>query len=123
MDDYYITGALARGVNASYESINSLYIVNTNLVEQRFLGKKSEYTVFGHLPGSLNKIYSIWSYILTNQVTRYPGLLNIRARIVYESDFLYLQTFGWSFDLWREFFKPPLQPSKSLNLGFEVESF
>jgi hypothetical protein len=47
LDDYYISGMLARACNAVYESINSLYIVNRNLVEQQFLGKKSFYTVFG----------------------------------------------------------------------------
>lgn len=48
-DDYYITGLLIRGVNASYISTNSLYNLNSDLTQERFLGKRGEYTIFGFI--------------------------------------------------------------------------
>ena len=47
IDDYYITGLLARGVNASYININSLYNLNSDLTQERFFSKRGEYTIFG----------------------------------------------------------------------------
>ena len=47
IDDYYITGLLARGVNASYININSLYNLNSALTQERFFSKRGEYTIFG----------------------------------------------------------------------------
>lgn len=85
IDDYYISGLLARAVDANYESINSLYTVNRNLVEQQFLGKKSFYTVFGHMPISINKVYQIWNYIIRKEI------LN---ELPYE--------FNWDFSIWEQ---------------------
>ena len=48
-DDYYITGLLIRGVNASYISTNSLYNLNSDLTQERFFGKRVEYTIFGFI--------------------------------------------------------------------------
>ena len=49
LDGYYITGLLIRGVNASYISFNSLYNLNSELTQDRFLGKRGEYTIFGFI--------------------------------------------------------------------------
>ena len=47
IDDYYITGLLIRGVKASYIQFNSLYNLNSDLTQERFIGKRGAYTVFG----------------------------------------------------------------------------
>jgi hypothetical protein len=103
VDDYYMTGLLVSAVNATYQFFNSLYIINSNLVEQRFTGKESEYTVFGHLPGQLNKIYNLWSIILNNQIVRFPNLKKARASIVEENDFAYLDLFQWTRNIWDKY--------------------
>jgi hypothetical protein len=106
VDDYYMTGLLIRGVNASYEFFNSLYIINSNLIDQRFTGKQSDFTVFGHLPDQLNKIYNLWDYILRNQMSRFPSLLKINAQVIFENDFKHLKDFRWTSEIWNEFLKP-----------------
>lgn len=44
---------MASNANVTHEFINSLYIINGNLIDQRFLGKQADYTVFGHIPDNL----------------------------------------------------------------------
>jgi hypothetical protein len=105
VDDYYMTGLLARGVNASYVFFNSLYIINTGLVEQRFLGKTGPYTVFGHLPGALSKVYTLWDYILSTQLNMFPHLYLSEANLLLENDFKYLKNFRWSYSIWERYLK------------------
>ena len=100
-----MTGLLLKKVNGSFESFNSLYIINSNLVEQKFTGKQSDYTVFGHLPGQLNKLYSLWKKILKKQLTRYPNLY--KSMLVENGDFLYIRNYEWSSQIWRKNFNPP----------------
>ena len=49
IDDYYVSGLLIRGVNASYYHFNSLYILNSELVPKRFSGKFGDFTLIGLL--------------------------------------------------------------------------
>lgn len=81
-----------RACNATYENINSLYIVNRNLVEQQFLGKKSFYTVFGHMPISINKVYNIWSYIMKKE-------LQTNLNNKYSA-----QEFNWDSSMWIDYY-------------------
>ncbi|RNA33926.1 beta-1-3-galactosyltransferase 1-like [Brachionus plicatilis] len=74
VDDYYITGMLARGVQSNYEFFNSLYIISSNLVENRFLNRKtSDRTVFGHSPNNLNRIYKLWNFIMQKFINQFPN--------------------------------------------------
>ena len=84
---------LARGVNVTHQFLNSLYIINGNLVDQRFTGKQSDHTVFGHIPHSINKMYSFWSFILNNQINRHPSLLKANTNFLKPGDFKYLKDF------------------------------
>jgi hypothetical protein len=101
VDDFYMTGLLARAVDGvSYESFNSVYIVNTNFVEERFTGKQSEYTVFGHLPEKLNTLYRVWKKILKKQFQNNPKLFSTHAEVVQKNDFSYIKNFKWPIDFW-----------------------
>lgn len=84
---------LGRACSATYESINSLYIVNRNLVEQQFLGKKSYYTIFGHMPQSINKVYSIWNYIVKKELQK-----NHRNKH-------FIGDFNWHAQIWDPFIR------------------
>ena len=106
VDDYYITGMLAKGVNATYEFFNSLYIINSNLIEQRFLGKQSDHTAFGHIPGQLAKMYSIWDFILKNELSKFPSLHKSNAHLLVPNDFLYIKELKWNDKIWEPFLTP-----------------
>ena len=98
IDDYYVTGLLVRGVNASYYSFNSLYIVDPELVEERFYGLKRDYTLMGHFgkaDDSISKMYLIWDFVLISQLIHYPYLLKSIAKINFISDFVYSH-FSWN---------------------------
>lgn len=94
VDDFYMTGLLANASNVTHEFFNSLYIISPSFVEQRFYGKKSDYTVFGHLIRSINKVYSIWDFILQKVLN------NIMSNY---DNFKYIENFSWSFDIWNSY--------------------
>ena len=106
VDDYYMTGMLARGVNVTYEFFNSLYIISSNLVEQRFTGKQADHTVFGHIPGSVSKMYSLWNFLFKNQLAAHPSLYKSNANLISKNDFRYIRDLEWSFKIWDKFLKP-----------------
>ena len=122
VDDYYITGILATGVNATYKSFNSLYIVNNNLVETRFLGKQSEHTVFGHIPGHINKMYKLWNFVLENQLNRFPSLNRMNPKFLTDNDFIKLNDFYWSKDFWLPFIKSEAKIDNNIN-SFNLDTF
>lgn len=95
IDDYYFTGMLASQLNLTHEFLNSMYIINANLVEQRFFGLKSDVTLFGHSPRNLNRIYYIWEFILRKR------LIFGRANKLDNSWFI--RDFKWSMDIWEPF--------------------
>lgn len=79
IDDYYITGLLPQAIRSSmhvnYLYINSLFVVNVDVVEQRFLspfGLSS--LVFGHMPLSVNRLLYIWQHLLTKSYSAYKYL-------------------------------------------------
>ena len=112
VDDFHISGQMAKAVNASHYAFNSLYMINTYLVESTFLNSKQHlYTVFGHLPSHLNAIYSIWDYIVRFQLTRFPSLFKANATLVQPNDFKYLSSFKWSTDIWQPLIEAQYEPS------------
>ena len=102
VDDYYVTGLLATAINATYVPFNTLYTINTNLAEERFLGKSSAYTVFGHIPNKLNKMYQYWKFIVTSQQNQMPSLKRRDgpASLIYHGDFSFAQDFRWDTNIW-----------------------
>ena len=71
IDDYYMTGLLPRAVRSvppiTYLYINSLFVVNVDLVEQRFLSPFGLSSLaFGHMPLSINRLLHIWQHLMTN---------------------------------------------------------
>ncbi|CAF3333629.1 unnamed protein product [Rotaria socialis] len=79
IDDYYITGLLPQAIRSSvyvnYLYINSLFVINIDLVEQRFLspfGLSS--LVFGHMPLSVDRLLHTWQHIVTNSHSAYKYL-------------------------------------------------
>jgi beta-1,3-galactosyltransferase 1 len=79
IDDYYMTGLLPRAIrssmNVKYLYINSLFVVNVDVVEQRFLspfGLSS--LVFAHMPLSVNRLLHIWQHLMTNSQSAHKYL-------------------------------------------------
>ena len=97
-----------------------MYIISSSLVEQRFTGKQSDHTVFGHIPSSANKMYTLWSYLLKNQINAHPFFLKSNAILLYENDFKYIKDFNWSFKLWDKFRKITALPSNILDAYYEI---
>jgi hypothetical protein len=59
IDDYYITGLLARAVNAQYYQAQSLYSIFESHIEYF----RIKNYLFGHFPHKFNDIYVIWNYL------------------------------------------------------------
>jgi hypothetical protein len=79
IDDYYMTGLLPRAIRSfksiHYLYLNSLFVINVDLVEQRFLspfGLSS--LVFGHMPLSVNRMLHIWQYLMINSYSAHKYL-------------------------------------------------
>lgn len=77
-----------------------MYIISSSLVEQRFTGKQSDHTVFGHVPSSTNKMFYLWNFLFKNQLKAHPSLYRSNASLVHPSDFKYIRDFSWSYKLW-----------------------
>ncbi|CAF1134845.1 unnamed protein product [Rotaria sp. Silwood1] len=76
IDDYYITGLLPKAIRSSiyvkYLYINSLFVVNIDLVEQRFLSPFGLSSLaFGHMPLSINRLLHIWQHLVINSHSAY----------------------------------------------------
>jgi beta-1,3-galactosyltransferase 1 len=95
VDDYFMTGLLGRSVGASFKQLNSIYIINHKLVDQRFKSKQSDYTAFGHLPNQLNNLYILWNFLLKRQLFMHPNLNSSIATLIKENDFSYLPDLTW----------------------------
>jgi hypothetical protein len=95
VDDYYITGLLIKAVNASFSQYNSLFILNSDYVDQSFYSKKKNNIIFGHyshIDHIVNKISFIWSHIVKVETTN--GI---------NKDVYAHQTeneFNWNQDIW-----------------------
>ena len=106
VDDFYISGRLAKAVNASHYTFNSLYMINTEAADAKFYGMNSESAVFGHIPSKLDLLYRIWSYLVQLQLVRFPNLCKMNsASLIYDYDFKNLIDLKWSMELWRPFLR------------------
>ena len=66
VDDYYMTGLLARAAKARHLEANSLFVLNSKKVENEFNGNKADWLIFGHfskLKSSLSRIQVLWNKI------------------------------------------------------------
>ena len=72
-----------------------MYIISSSLVEQRFTGKQSDHTVFGHIPFSVNKMYNLWSFLFKNEMNAHPSLWKSNASLIDKNDFKYIKDFSW----------------------------
>jgi hypothetical protein len=100
VDDYYITGILTKSVNATFHKLDTLYIVEQNLVHKSFTNKKSDYTSFGHIPDKINMMYKLWKILLGHQIRKYPLFFKSSSNFLTNEDFVFLRNFKWSADLW-----------------------
>ena len=74
------------------------------------MGKQSSYTVFGHIPESLGKMYTLWKNILNSQLANFPNL--------YKSKEIFLiKDFEWNVDIWKPFYQisEPIDKIKEIN--------
>lgn len=119
VDDYFITGILAEAVNATLVSFNSLYIVNSGLVESRFQSKTTSYkTVFGHIPNAINKMYKLWKFAFEMQLEKFPSM---KSNLLRNKDFVYIPEFHWSDYIWKPFLNDEVfKSNKSI---FEYDSY
>lgn len=122
VDDFYITGLLADAVNATHRSFNSLYIVNSGLVESTFQGRHSDHTVFGHIPNSINKMHKLWKFIFENQLVHHPSLGSFNAYLFKKNDFTHLREFSWSSDIWKPYLDINSKNQASKHI-FEYDNF
>ena len=99
---------LARSVNVNYENFNSLYIISSSLVEQRFTGKQADQTAFGHIPSSINKMYYLWNHLFKNQLIAHPSLYKANASLISENDFKYIKDFNWAHNFWNKYLALPI---------------
>lgn len=108
VDDYYITGLLARATKASYYSLNSLYVIGSSLVEPRFRGRRGDYLVFGHfghLKDAISKMYNVWEHVLFKQLSADSNLSSqtSKSSFIRDNDFKNLPDLKWPRSIWDEF--------------------
>ncbi|XP_060080973.1 beta-1,3-galactosyltransferase 1-like [Ylistrum balloti] len=78
VDDYYITGMLAKRVGVTQQRLNDAYILNGKVVVDRFKNDTNNKLLFFHV-GKQNTIYSMWEIlkerlrVRTDNFTWNPG--------------------------------------------------
>ena len=60
VDDYYITGALAKKINVVQKRLNEMYMLNGRLAPEKFKNDTKHQYAFYHVP-KMNTIYKMWS--------------------------------------------------------------
>ena len=124
VDDYYISGLLARAVGANFERINSLYTISPFLIEQRFTQKSRQTPVFGHSPFKINLMYSLWSFVLFKNLAKHSDLVQPQSSLILKDDFKFLEDFHWSFDIWKEYSEEKSgNVEKYIQNKFYIDSF
>lgn len=63
VDDYYMTGMLAKRVKATLEFHNGEIFQYPIAIEEKFYGLKHSITMAAHLEGNINKMVQIWNYL------------------------------------------------------------
>ncbi len=70
------------------------------MVEESFKGKQADFTMFGHLPNSHNKIYEIWQLIFKKKISQSKNKLMEADK---ELNIKVLD-FKWSPDIWQPYY-------------------
>ena len=97
VDDYFLTGPLARAVNVTYVKFNKMYIINPKYVLQSFEGSNKENMMFGHLRSydMLPKMHSIWDSLVRDEILHFPSAVKGVDQV-----FSYLDEFVWINKMW-----------------------
>jgi hypothetical protein len=64
IDDYYLTGLLAKSANVTFVKQNSLYVLNPEHIETMFKSKNANWLLFAHYSHSTNlldRMRTLWS--------------------------------------------------------------
>jgi hypothetical protein len=111
IDDYYITGPLARAVNCTYIKLNTMYILNTKYVLKALSGYSKESIMFAHLPknniGQAHDSLLIWNSLLREQLFHFPSLESHAnqtgaGQLRVKDDFQFIDDFVWLNKMWLE---------------------
>ena len=97
IDDYYMTGLLARAVNSTYVKMNTLFAIKTGkpeFVYEKFFKKNGQSPVFGHSPSNIDLTYQIWKIILFRHFTNSFDE-NLAQPHVSFNDFELIKNFKW----------------------------
>ena len=100
IDDYYISGLLVRAINASYESINSLYKFHVRLIKDGFRQKNGQLPVFSHSPRSVDIVYEMWKMIISRHLNNNHDKLSTQFEdlFVLKQNCKLLLNFEWNFN-------------------------
>ena len=60
VDDFYTTGLLLEPLNVTYISLASLYVLKAAEMHEKLV---DSFSIFGHLPSSINRRYAMWREI------------------------------------------------------------
>ena len=95
VDDYYISGLLARASNATYFRFNDAYAIQAKTVEEKFKNRGSRISIFGHVSRRINTFYDIWAFIFSEQLNLLPHLpKDLKTELKNP-----INDFKWSFDV------------------------
>ncbi|KAK3102181.1 hypothetical protein FSP39_009415 [Pinctada imbricata] len=75
VDDYYITGALAKKINVVQKRLNDMYMLNGRLAPERFKNDTNFKLAFFHVP-KLNTIYRMWTSMKKGMLEKEEDELN-----------------------------------------------
>lgn len=102
VDDFYMTGLLANASNATLEFYNSLYALTGERLENGFVDKRADFSLYGHLSkAASNKMYSFWKRILKRRLAN--AHLDYSRGLVEFERFKFIEDFHWSRDIWDEY--------------------
>lgn len=102
VDDFYITGLLARATNATHEFLNSLYALSASRLSNWLLNQRGDLFLFGHLSKSApNTIYMYWKLILKRELAN--SHLKINNHTPYEH-YKFIDDFKWTMNFWDYYF-------------------
>ena len=100
IDDYYLTGPLARSVNVNYLRLNKWYLLNRYQLEKRLDIGLFDRLLFIHLFRNEMKYFkSIWNDLVSEQLVNFPSLVD-NGKLCVDDDFDYIPNFKWSNKAW-----------------------
>jgi beta-1,3-galactosyltransferase 1 len=73
IDDYYLTGLLAKSANVTFVKQNSLYVLTPEYIDAKFRSKYANWLIYAHYSHSLNlldRMRSLWNSIYSANLFR-----------------------------------------------------